>query len=91
MKNLASRGLTTPEIAKLAKRVIGGSNQRRIRAEQKRQLALRIQETNRELNRVRWKFKETSRGVRGTLSSQAFHNYKFIKAEVMESTWVRES
>ena len=53
LKNLSNRGLTTPEIAKLARRVIGGKNQRRIKAEQKRQLALRIQETTRDLNRVR--------------------------------------
>ena len=71
LKNLQNRGLCTPEIRKLARRVIGTNNVRRNKAEQKRQLSMRVNKVSREVQQAKWNLRKSELAVRGSLSRRA--------------------
>ena len=91
LRNLYDKGLCTPEIGKLARRVVGSNNKRRIKSEQKRQLDIRIKKVERELRQIKWSFKRSGWAVRRLLSREALLRYRKLKFEVMEKLWVDES
>ena len=70
---------------------MGSNNQRRVKAEQKRQLDMRIKKVERELIQIKWRFKRSGWEVKRLLSVEGFVRYKNLKFEVMEEIWIKES
>ena len=89
-KRALSKGVCSPEINSLARRIVRSKDKGRIRNEERRIMRSTIADIARNIEEVKWRHSETLREVRNLLSNRSYRSYKKLKHEEMSKIWERE-